>query len=514
LQAVYPGCSTEPPLTPPPGIGSRAWEHDPAVQELVRGRLEVSGPATERQLAEFFQLPGSQIQTALLALEREGFVLRGRFEPGAQEVQWCERRLLARIHRLTLNRLRAEIQPVSIADYQRFLVRWQRLDPEHRAEGPDGVEAVLNLLDGFEAPAAAWEPELLALRVKDYSPQWLDQLCARGRIGWGRLTPPKTQANRPFAPIRSSPIALFSRESLPHWLNVAASRQSAVESFPTSVAAFRENAVRPFSPLDLSPDTAQVLDTLVQSGALFFDELQKRSRVLPSRVEQALAEFVTHGLVTSDNFEGLRALLLPQEKRASFSDGHHRRRHRTVSSIEFAGRWSLLRRPGSEADQDPAARDQAIEAFARTLLHRYGVVFRRLLERESLNISWFELGRVYRRLEARGEIRGGFFVSGVGGEQFALAEAIGALRTARKSEARGDLITISGADPLNLVGILTPGPRVTAITANRILLRDGVPVAALLAGQVTPLQEQAPDAPLERALRVSTMPSLLRPYYS
>jgi ATP-dependent Lhr-like helicase len=438
--------------------------------------------------------------------------LRGRFRKGLDELEWCDRRLLARIHRLTLNRLRAEIQPVSIAEFQRFLLAWQRVDGEHQAEGPEGARAVLELLDGYELPAAAWEPEVLALRVKQYHPQTLDQLCFTGRFGWGRLSGKPIQNGRASAPVRSSPVSVFARENLAHWLALSST----------------------VSQSDLTPDTERVRETLRQGGALFFGELVKRSGLLPSRVEQSLAELVTLGCVTSDSFEGLRALLVPQERRTPFGDFDRKRRHKPITSLEHAGRWSWLgaisRANGSNGQEegrqslrhlnsDPVeirVREEAMEAFARALLRRYGVIFRRLLEREPFNISWYELGRIYRRLEARGEIRGGYFVGGVSGEQFALPEAIGLLRSTRNAPTKGELITISAADPLNLVGILTPGRRITAISANRILLRDGVAIAALEAGQVTALDGSAEQGNgfIENALRLGTLPAALRPYYA
>jgi ATP-dependent Lhr-like helicase len=479
--------------------------------------MEISGPITASALAEFFQLRQSEIDAGLLALEAEGFVLRGRFHPGAQETEWCDRRLLARIHRLTINRLRAEIQPVTVAEFQRFLAAWQRVDQEHRAEGPEGVGAILELLDGYDLPAAAWEPQVLALRVKEYDPHWLDQLCFTGRVGWGRLSPRQNQNGRPASPVRSSPVSVFERENLAHWLELSGTPSN-------------ENA----------PDTQSVLEILSRKGALFFGELVRETGLLPSRVEQALGELSAQGWVTSDSFEGLRALLMPQDKRASFTDAERRRRHKTVTSVEFAGRWSLLRMNrssrGEEAQFNPnvdrslltsaatrieagnteANRELAIESFARALLRRYGVVFRRLLERESLKVSWYELGRIYRRLEARGEIRGGYFVSGVSGEQFALPEAIGLLRSIRKTAPKAELIAISGADPLNLAGILTPGPRIASVTANRLLLRDGVPVAALEAGNVLMLEDEGNGVAteIERALRVGKMSGPLRRYYA
>ncbi len=507
VQAVYQDARLDPPLVPPPSLLNRTWEHAEALRELVRGRMEVVGPISAAALVDFFQLPSTEIEAALLALEGEGFVLRGKFHPGAQELEWCDRRLLARIHRLTINRLRAEIQPVSLADFQRFLLAWQRVDAEHRAEGPDGVEAVLELLDGYALAAAAWEPEVLAARVKEYVPQWLDRLCFTGRLGWGRLSPPQHQNGRVFGPLRSSPIALFTRENLAHWLELSA---------PAASAAF-------------TPDTQLVLNTLAESGAMFFGELAQRTRLLPSRAEQALAELAALGWVTADSFEGLRALLIPQEKRTPFADPGRKRHHKAVTSVEFAGRWTLLRKvsPSVEAVSMGATaergedhgsrsgRDEALEAFAHTLLRRYGVVFRRLLERESLEVSWFDLGRVYRRLEARGEIRGGHFVSGVGGEQFALPEAIGLLRSLRKIKPAGEMIVLNATDPLNLLGILAPGPRIPAVAPNRILLRDGVAVAALVAGEIVRVDEsmEVDEHAIKQALNVGALPAALRPYY-
>lgn len=509
LNALYGEIRTEPALDPPESARTRQWERSDAARELVRSRLEISGPVTISGLAGFFELSPAEIEGALLALEAEGFVLRGRFKPGTDELEWCDRRLLARIHRLTIHRLRAEIQPVSVAEFQRFLLAWQRVDPDHQAQGPEGLEAVLQLLDGYQLPAGAWEPEVLALRVKNYHPEWLDRLCFQGRVGWGRLSPPQNQKGRLSGPIRSSPISLFCRSNLDKWLQLS--------SLPGA---------------EFSADTAQVLQALAQGGALFFGELMPKVHgLLPARVEEALAELAAHGYVTSDSFEGLRVLLLPQERRMSFNGAPRKSRYKAVSGIEFAGRWSLLRRPippagdGAEGNSQatgPALRvatslsEAVLEAFARALLRRYGVVCRRLLERESLHPTWYELGRIYRRLESRGEIRGGYFVSGMSGEQFALPDAISQLRSLRKLPATGRLVTLSGADPLNLAGILTPGPRVAAFASNRLLLRDGVPIASLEAGQILRLGSDPveSDLQLERSLRLGTMPAPLRLYYA
>jgi ATP-dependent helicase Lhr and Lhr-like helicase len=498
LQAVYPGCEIEPLLVAPKSERERHWERSDAVRELIRGRMEVAGPITADTLRDLLQLSLSEVQSALVALEGEGFILRGKFHPGVSDIEWCDRRLLARIHRLTINKLRAEIKPVSIAEYQRFLLAWQRADSEHRVRGVAGLQAVLELLDGCELPAASWEPEVLALRMDDYAPELLDQLCFTGRIGWGRLSLPETRNVRLVSPIRSSPMSLFSRENLGHWLALAGGSEIT----------------------EFSPDAGQIFNALSQSGALFFDEIVRLTRLLPSRVEQALAELAARGYVTADGFEGLRALLLPEEKRAPFADPQRRRRHKSVTSVEFAGRWSLIRKPlPGASDGEPqgtAAREDSIEAYARTLLRRYGVVSRRMAERESLHVPWFELMRVFRRLEARGEIRGGYFVGGLSGEQFARPEAIGLLRSIRTAKAKGELLAISAADPLNLVGILAPGPRIAAITPHRILLRDGVPIAALKAGQVIALNGEAVEGQrsIEDALRIGTMSPKLRAYYA
>ncbi|MEY2614917.1 MAG: ATP-dependent helicase Lhr and Lhr-like helicase, partial [Verrucomicrobiota bacterium] len=449
-------------------------------------------------LRDFLCLSLSDIQGALLALEGEGFVLRGKFRPGAVETEWCDRRLLARIHRFTINKLRAEIEPVSVAVFQRFLLAWQKVDPEHRTVGLEGVAAVLELLDGCELAAAAWEPEVLALRVKDYTPTFLDQLCFTGRIGWGRLTLPPTRTGRPGGPIRSSPISLFARDNLRHWL-----------------------ALSPLTaPPEFSPDAAQTLEALSKRGALFFSEIVRLTQLLPSRVEQALSELAAQGYVTADSFEGLRALLLPDDKRAPFGSAPRRRHHKSVTSVEFAGRWSLLRSGASTSSDTGAgtdrAREESIEEFARILLRRYGVVSRRLAAKETFRVPWFELLRVFRRLESRGEIRGGYFVGGLSGEQFARPEAIGLLRSLRKMPPDGKLVAVSAADPLNLVGVLTPGPRIATVTGHRILLRDGIPVAVLKAGEVFALdgETEKPERSIETSLRVGTMAPKLRPYYA
>jgi ATP-dependent Lhr-like helicase len=507
LHMIYPDAVGDTQVTAPEYAQRQNWERSAAIRELLRGRMEVSGPVSVWQLQNILGLPQSEIDTALLGLESEGFVLRGKFHPDATEQEWCDRRLLARIHRLTIDRLRAEIQPVSIQDFYRFLFAWQRVDADRRVEGPEGLQSVLEQLDGCELPLAAWESTVLAARVADYDPEWLDRLCFSGRVGWGRLSAPARNASvaggpqnpnaRVSAPLRSSPIALYQRENLQDWLMLT----------------------QPNSVIELSIGSQAVFEALQSGGALFFAELVRRSGLLPSQVEEALSQLAALGLVTSDSFDGLRALLVPSNKRPTFGRNIGKRRGKTIlASIEFAGRWSLLRREMTPEESgngaESMARDAAIEKFARTLLDRYGVVFRRLLERESLGVNWYELGRIYRRWEARGEIRGGYFVAGISGEQFALPEAIGLLRSTRKAPATGELITLSAADPLNLQGILTPGPRIAALTGSRILFRDGLPIAALEAGEIRKISDSpVADTQIETALKVGKLRPSLRPYY-
>ena len=494
IQAIYPEATAVPELVLPDSISGRTWERANAIRELIRGRMEVCGPITVGELIDTLVLPQSEIDAALLALEAEGFVLRGKFHPDAGEQEWSDRRLLARIHRLTIDRLRAEIQPVSIHDFYRFLFAWQRADPAHQVEGLEGLQSVLEQLDGCELPLAAWESAVLPGRVADYDPEWLDRLCFSGRVGWGRLSIPQNPNGRASAPLRTSPIALYLRENLADWLALT----------------------QPNSSVELSATSQAVFEALQSGGALFFSELVSRAdkSLLPSQVEEALSQLAALGLVTSDSFDGLRALLVPSNKRPTFGRTTAKRRRRTnLASIEFAGRWSLLPRSVG-ASNGASPREAALEKLARVLLRRYGIVFRRLLERESFPVTWYELGRVYRRSEARGEIRGGYFVGGVSGEQFALPEAIGLLRSIRKISSNEDLNTLSAADPLNLQGILTPGTRIPAFTANRILFHHGLPVAALESREIRKLSdEQIPDFQIENALRIGKLRPSLRPYY-
>ncbi len=466
----------------------RALPEPEAVRELLRGRLEILGPVTETELAASLGIEAASAGTALVALEADGVVLRGRFTPGAGPLEWCDRRLLARIHRYTLNRLRAEIAPVSGADFLRFLLAWQRVTPTERVAGLEGLASIVEQLDGFEVPAGAWETEVLGARCEEYDPALLDMLCLTGRVAWGRLSapgsgPPGNGGSHGHRPIRTTPVALFQREHADLWLRLASPRLAE----------------------RLSSAGASVHETLARRGASFLPELVSESRLLPTQVEQALGELAALGLVTSDSFAGLRALLTPSAKRQPLGSGI--RRHRTTPfGFEAAGRWSLLKQGAMELGARELGRDD-VETYARALLRRYGVVFHRLLARESLNVPWRELLQVYRRLEARGELRGGRFVAGVTGEQFALPQAVVSLRAVRREEGAGTLVAISAADPLNLVGIVTPGERIAALARNRIVFRDGVPLAVLEAGEVRFLKDPPPELSPELGLALTRKPS-------
>jgi ATP-dependent Lhr-like helicase len=455
LQAVFPDPVLEPAVTVPERERSKTWSREDAIRELVRGRLEVIGPTTAPDVSEALQIPQGDVDFALAALEHEGFALRGRFTAGQQGLEWCERRLLARIHRYTLDRLRREIEPVTAADFLRFLFKWQRLATGSRGEGPEGLAAVLDLLDGYELAAGAWESDVLPARLTEYDPLWLDGLCLSGEVAWGRLTAIRNAEagtrKTKVGPVKSTPIALFRRDRGEIW------RAGTPEVDPAT--------------LPLSSTGKALLTAFESRGALFFGDLVNATGLLRTEVEKGLAELVAWGLVSSDSFAGLRALLVPSDRRRPIGAAAYRRRGRIAPfGVETAGRWARTHaRP-------PIPEEQIAEAIAWQLLRRYGVVFRRLVQRESLLVPWREILRVYRRLEARGEIRGGRFVGGFSGEQYALPEAIGLLRSTRRQHDEGDLVAVSGADPLNLVGILTPDETVPAITTNRVLYRDGVPI--------------------------------------
>ncbi len=427
-------------------------EQQNAVTEMLRGWLESTGPVTAQALAARLSLHRDLVDAALARLEAEGQILRGRFNPNTDptETEWCNRRVLARIHRLTIGRLRREIEPVSSADFIRFLTRWQHLAPGSQLHGLDGALQIIRQLQGYEISAAAWESQILPRRIAHYSPDLLDQLCLSGEVTWARLSPhPAFEREEPgrVRPTRVAPLAIFLREDSP-WLLPAGHDETAAGEESLSHAA------------------REVLAELRRQGASFFADLTRATGRLASEVEDALWELVAAGLVTADGFENLRSLVDPKRRRG---EG----RGRTARPRHAAGRWALLRFPAGK----PAA---STDAFASQLLLRWGVVFRDLLARETLAPPWRDLLQVLRRMEARGEIRGGRFVAGFIGEQFARPEAIDLLRGLRRSEDHAESVAVPAADPLNLAGILLPGPRVSALAGGMIELVGAPELAAAI----------------------------------
>jgi ATP-dependent Lhr-like helicase len=421
---------------------------DEAILEVVRGWIECLGPTSASALGARLPVPEGAVEGALARLEASGLVLRGSFTPGASQVEWCERGLLARIHRLTLGRLRREIEPVASTDLLRFLFRWQHLEPGTQLHGVRGLAEVVAQLQGFPAAAGSWERSLLPARVSHYDPTWLDQLCLSGEVAWGRLSPAadREPLARRARPTRTAPIALMRRVDLP-WL-LAADRSDGETTA-------------------LGPAAASLRDLLGQRGASFFTELLGATGRIRTDLEQALWELVSAGEVTCDGFAGLRVLIGRRHHA-----GPHAARGRGLRPLAADGRWSLLR-PGALPEGDRES--TLIEPWVRQLLTRYGVVFRDLLAREAIDAPWRELVGVLRRLEARGELRGGRFVAAFSGEQFALPSAVEALRAVRRIDGSQERVTLSAADPLNLVGILTPGGRAPALLGNAVTYVGGVP---------------------------------------
>jgi ATP-dependent Lhr-like helicase len=449
VQLICPEHELSPEIEALPAKEAESVES--AITEIIRSRLESLGPVTVEQLAKPLGLATGEVARALSELEQEGYVIRGRFDPGQDEVEWCERGLLARIHRYTLKRLRSEIEPVSPADFMRFLFNWQGLDEP--AQGVAALERVMLQLEGFSLPAGGWEDEVLPVRLQPYFSSELDELCGSGKLAWLRLNPTDVKENKRKNPaIKTTPLAFVFRPHLSVW-------------YRTEIAAAE----------GLSTTAVKVLDVLKQWGASFFDDLQQQTGLLKTQLENALGELVAWGVVNSDQYQGLRAMITP-DKRRKLS----RRRTPLQAPLASGGRWSLIRAPIGHEDES-----QRVERIGRTLLTRYGVVFRKLLERESGLPPWRELLYCFRRLEARGEIRGGRFVQGFAGEHFALPEAVSMMREVRKRRDGNELVSISSADPLNLTGIITPGKRIAAQTGYRIVYKDGKPIATNQGGEIT-----------------------------
>ena len=503
IEAALGGGRADPPLALPEELRS-ASGRDAALAELLRARLGCLGPVTAARLASDLGLTAVDVDVALVGLEAEGCVLRGRFTPDAASVEWCERRLLARIHRYTLGRLRREIEPVSRAEFVRFLFEWQRVKPDDRREGDESLAAVVAELEGFAAPAAAWETEILPARIVGFTPDMLDRLCLAGRASWARPAPPVRETpGRSFGPIRSTPIALFSRQGRRQaslWLApaVAVAAVATDGEVPEEPRPFSDSTARQGSeaearnaggtgdsttlssgtskvpskvvvpqgedvaPAPLSTGARGILAYLEARGASFFDDILAETGASGLDAAAALGELIAQGRVSADGFAGLRAFT-----------GASARRLRAVAE---AGRWSCVARRAADAGN---VGEDGVEAVARTLLRRYGVVFKPLLARESITVPWRDLLREFRRLEARGEIRGGRFVAGFTGEQYALPEAVETLRRVRRTPADGAIVTLSAADPLNLTGVVCLGERVSATVSTRIAFRNGVPIATL-----------------------------------
>jgi ATP-dependent Lhr-like helicase len=457
VSAAYPGARLEPK---PPAFPTSTTElsQDEAMLYLVRGWAECSGPFRPDEMAQQLSLKVSDVNIALAQLEAEGLVLRGSFRPGAAAEEFCDRRILARIHRSTIGRLRREIEPVSQSTFLRFLFRWQNADRASRVANEGGLLEVIEKLQGFETAAGALEDEVLARRVVDYQPVLLDRLCMGGEVVWGRLTryPHNGYGStvRGVPLTRGTPVTLVLREDLDWLLDHP---QEDDENFVGAAG--------------------ELLELLSTRGACFMSEMVARTRRLPSDVEEALWTLAAAGRVTSDSLEALRV-------RINGSQDHQHRHSRHKRSRPYRrgnfSRWSLLE------PMNPESPPETAEPKARQLLRRYGVVFPELLARERMAPPWRELVRVFRRLEARGEIRGGRFVGGFVGEQFALTEAVGLLRETNSSQPTDRMEVISACDPLNLVGILTPGERVPAMPGNRIVFRNGIPLASLEKGSVIP----------------------------
>ncbi len=476
VEALFPDAPIAPDVRLPAAHTADVVDEETAAVAAVRGHLASLGPCTAEDIVARTGLGPTTVECAVARLEADGFLLRGRFDPvriasleREPAAELCERRLLARIHRYTTERLRREIEPVTAQDFIRFLLRWQHVAPGTPLEGREGVLAAIEQLQGFEIAAGAWEAAILPARVAEYRRDWLDDLCLAGAVMWARLgvrtvesgeASPGDAPGVPFngpAPSRATPVSFLVRDNLP-WL-LAAARGDGAPILPGESVA------------------RDVLECLRARGALFYSEIVSVTGRLRAEVADGLWELVARGLVTADGFGSVRALLSARERWAQRTHRLSTRgslRRYASAGRGAEGRWSLLSQghPGGDADLETLA-----EAVAEQFLARYGVVFRDLLARETLALPWREILRALRRFEARGTARGGRFVTGFVGEQYALPEAVDALRSTRRRERTGEIVRVSAVDPLNLVGILTPGPRVPALRTNVVIYRDGLPIS-------------------------------------
>ncbi len=509
--AVYPQAVQEPVLHLPPVLSAEHWEPEEALRELVRRRLEALGPVTAERLIEQTGMPSSAIDLALLGLETEGFVFRGHFTPGGDTLEWCERRLLQRIHRYTLESHRQSIQPVSLQSYMRFLferheVQVQRLPAKPvlvpvAMEGQAVLQRTLARLDGIAAPAALWESDILPGRIRAYDPSWLDTLCISGRVMWGRMARSLakgalTASARKSGPVKSTPITLMLRGNHDLWEALAGS-QAPVDASP------------------LSPQALRIEADIVQHGASFFDQISRRTGFLRSQLEQGLAELVAAGRITSDSFTGLRALLTPDSRKPG---GHGSGRRRAAFGVEDAGRWSLIQATQTEVDAEMPLDDEQLDRLIEVYLERWGVVFKRVLERETAAPPWRVLLQRLRRMELQGAVRGGRFIAGIGGEQFALPETVTQLRKCAKNqdapERSAEYVSIAAADPVNLLGVILPETKLPRLAKNRVLYKDGLPLAVLEKNEVRFLRDvgEHEQWQLHQVLTQRDVPSRLRAY--
>ncbi len=459
LQPLYPDLRV--PAGGPQVSGSSAMDPETAAAEMLRGHLDVRGPSTAEDLARATALRVPDVTLALIRLENEGFALRGHFTDPDGDEEFCARRVLTRIHAYTRQRKRRETEPVTAQDFIRFLLRWQHVTPDTRREGSRGVLSVVEQLQGFELAAGAWEKAIFPARVTGYRREWLDEACLDGGIAWGRLSVRGENDELPrrggLAPSRATPVTLTIRDDLPWLLRAARGEHRPAEPGPGV--------------------TADVIEALRGRGALFPPDLAAATGRLPAEVEEALWDGVARGLITADGFRAVRALFA---RRALLNaPGRHRLRRGSQLSSAAAGRWSLL--PAAAPDCDP---DELAEAVAEQLAVRWGVVFYDLLTRENLAVPWREVLWALRRMEARGTVSGGRFVAGFSGEQFAHPDAVDLLREIRKRPRDGERIELSAADPLNLIGIVLPGPRIPAVATNTVSYTDGAVTPA--GGPVSP----------------------------
>jgi len=489
----------------PEFLAQQSWQKEDALREIVRGRLECLGPTTTQRLADELGLEVSLVDQAMIALEVEGFAFQGSFTPinpmlntaiTTKPVEWCERRLLQRIHRYTIDLHRKAIKPVSLETYTEFLFEQHQLVPiregefnsEPAMDGQTRLENCLNLLDGYSAPAVSWESDIYPARISNYDPNWLDILCVSGRALWGRYVLPPGQSRmrggkRNTGPVKSTPISLMRRSSLDIWkaLATAQSDRSAATESPEPAQ---------------SSGVAQRIETdLQEHGASFFDQMQQRTGLLKTQLEEGLAELVGLGRVTADSFTGLRALLTPNKNKPN---PHRRRNRKALFGVEDAGRWSLLDTFQKSPEADKPSRqwdvlnEEQLERLISIYLQRWGVLFRGILEKEPLAPPWRIMLSALRRLELRGTLRGGRFISGVGGEQFAFPETVDAIRKFKRSsenKTTAHYYSLAATDPLNLVNLILPGKKLARVSRNRVLYRGGVPIAMLDSGEVHYLKE-------------------------